>query len=191
MQCLHRWQKVLNPELVKGPWTKEVRMHARPVCDAQEDDLVVELVARHGAKRWSLIASHLSGRIGKQCRERYVRARRRLTGRADGTTTCTRASTRRRGPKRRMPLFWPRTRAWATSGPRLPSCCPGAPTMRSRTIGTRRCAARRCAASAPARPTRPPRTTATPACPHPLTRSRLPPCPPPPPLPPRPRPAPP
>ena len=23
-QCLHRWQKVLNPALVKGPWTKEV-----------------------------------------------------------------------------------------------------------------------------------------------------------------------
>ena len=26
VQCLHRWQKVLNPELVKGPWTKEVCM---------------------------------------------------------------------------------------------------------------------------------------------------------------------
>lgn len=24
VQCLHRWQKVLNPELVKGPWTQEV-----------------------------------------------------------------------------------------------------------------------------------------------------------------------
>lgn len=23
-QCSHRWQKVVNPELVKGPWTKEV-----------------------------------------------------------------------------------------------------------------------------------------------------------------------
>uniref|UniRef100_A0A8D0CGG8 MYB proto-onco, transcription factor n=1 Tax=Scleropages formosus TaxID=113540 RepID=A0A8D0CGG8_SCLFO len=23
VQCHHRWQKVLNPELVKGPWTKE------------------------------------------------------------------------------------------------------------------------------------------------------------------------
>uniref|UniRef100_A0A3Q2Y4H2 Uncharacterized protein n=1 Tax=Hippocampus comes TaxID=109280 RepID=A0A3Q2Y4H2_HIPCM len=22
-QCQHRWQKVLNPKLVKGPWTKE------------------------------------------------------------------------------------------------------------------------------------------------------------------------
>ncbi|KNA04281.1 hypothetical protein SOVF_201100 [Spinacia oleracea] len=26
VQCLHRWQKVLNPELVKGPWTKEVSL---------------------------------------------------------------------------------------------------------------------------------------------------------------------
>jgi len=24
VQCLHRWQKVLNPELIKGPWSKEV-----------------------------------------------------------------------------------------------------------------------------------------------------------------------
>lgn len=24
VQCLHRWQKVLNPEVVKGPWTKDV-----------------------------------------------------------------------------------------------------------------------------------------------------------------------
>ena len=28
MQCYHRWQKALNPDLVKGPWTKEVC----PVC---------------------------------------------------------------------------------------------------------------------------------------------------------------
>lgn len=59
VQCLQRWQKVLNPELVKGPWTKE------------EDDKVVELVRRYGPKRWSLIAQHLKGRIGKQCRERW------------------------------------------------------------------------------------------------------------------------
>lgn len=27
VQCLHRWQKVLNPELVKGSWTEEVRIN--------------------------------------------------------------------------------------------------------------------------------------------------------------------
>ncbi|KAJ0778919.1 putative transcription factor MYB-related family [Helianthus annuus] len=58
-QCLHRWQKVLNPDLVKGPWTKE------------EDDCIRELVENHGCKKWSLIAKHLAGRIGKQCRERW------------------------------------------------------------------------------------------------------------------------
>lgn len=58
-QCQQRWQKVLNPELIKGPWTKE------------EDAKVIELVQRYGPKRWSLIAKHLKGRLGKQCRERW------------------------------------------------------------------------------------------------------------------------
>lgn len=31
----------------------------------------MQLVQQHGPKRWSLIASHLKGRIGKQCRERW------------------------------------------------------------------------------------------------------------------------
>lgn len=59
VQCLHRWQKVLKPSLVKGPWTVE------------EDNKVMELVKKYGAKKWSLIASNLPGRIGKQCRERW------------------------------------------------------------------------------------------------------------------------
>ncbi|KAE8687638.1 hypothetical protein F3Y22_tig00111013pilonHSYRG00287 [Hibiscus syriacus] len=58
VQCLHRWQKVLNPELVKGPWSKE------------EDERIIELVNKFGPKTWSTIAQHLPGRIGKQCRER-------------------------------------------------------------------------------------------------------------------------
>jgi hypothetical protein len=29
VQCLHRWQKVLRPGLVKGPWTEEVRVPRR------------------------------------------------------------------------------------------------------------------------------------------------------------------
>ncbi|KAA8516425.1 hypothetical protein F0562_016718 [Nyssa sinensis] len=59
VQCLHRWQKVLNPELVKGPWTQE------------EDDKIIELVSRYGPTKWSVIAKSLPGRIGKQCRERW------------------------------------------------------------------------------------------------------------------------
>lgn len=59
VQCLHRWQKVLNPVLVKGPWTKE------------EDAIVESMVKQNGPKNWSLIAQNLPGRIGKQCRERW------------------------------------------------------------------------------------------------------------------------
>ncbi|MGH0133463.1 UNVERIFIED_CONTAM: hypothetical protein FKN15_069435 [Acipenser sinensis] len=32
---------------------------------------VIELVYKYGPKRWSVIAKHLHGRIGKQCRERW------------------------------------------------------------------------------------------------------------------------
>jgi len=27
IQCQHRWEKFLSPELVKGSWTKEARKH--------------------------------------------------------------------------------------------------------------------------------------------------------------------
>ncbi|KAH6754744.1 hypothetical protein C2S53_020628 [Perilla frutescens var. hirtella] len=59
VQCLHRWQKVLNPDLIKSPWTKE------------EDHRVIELVEKYGSKKWSFIAKFLHGRNGKQCRERW------------------------------------------------------------------------------------------------------------------------
>jgi hypothetical protein len=59
VQCLHRWQKVLKPGLIKGPWTPE------------EDAKVVALVKKYGQKKWSFIASELKGRLGKQCRERW------------------------------------------------------------------------------------------------------------------------
>ena len=39
-------------------WTKEA------------DSAIVELVAKYGPKHWSLIATHVPGRSGKQCRER-------------------------------------------------------------------------------------------------------------------------
>ncbi|XP_061731564.1 v-myb avian myeloblastosis viral oncogene homolog-like 2b isoform X1 [Nerophis ophidion] len=58
-QCQHRWIKVLDPDLIKGPWTKE------------EDDKVIELVSLYGHKQWAVVAKHLKGRLGKQCRERW------------------------------------------------------------------------------------------------------------------------
>ncbi|KAH8349446.1 hypothetical protein KR067_012725, partial [Drosophila pandora] len=58
-QVQQRWAKVLNPELIKGPWTRD------------EDEKVIELVRSFGPKKWTLIARYLNGRIGKQCRERW------------------------------------------------------------------------------------------------------------------------
>jgi hypothetical protein len=43
---------------VKGLWTRE------------EDAQLIDCVQKHGATRWSLVASHLVARTGKQCRER-------------------------------------------------------------------------------------------------------------------------
>ena len=58
VQCLHRWQKVLNPAPVKGPWTKE------------EDEILLQMVEKYGPRNWNHIAGDLPGRIGEQCRER-------------------------------------------------------------------------------------------------------------------------
>ena len=48
-----------SQENSRRPWTSE------------EDDLIVQLVAQHGTKNWSLIGTKLKNRSGKQCRERY------------------------------------------------------------------------------------------------------------------------
>jgi hypothetical protein len=49
-----------SSKLIKtGPWT------------AEEDRVVIDLVQENGPQKWTFIASHLSGRIGKQCRERW------------------------------------------------------------------------------------------------------------------------
>ena len=43
----------------RKPWTRE------------EDEKVAQLVAIHGTKKWSIVGAALSGRTGKQCRERW------------------------------------------------------------------------------------------------------------------------
>jgi hypothetical protein len=58
VQCLHRWQKVLRPGLVKGPWTPA------------EDAIIIKSIS-DGLTKWSEIAEAIPGRIGKQCRERW------------------------------------------------------------------------------------------------------------------------
>ena len=59
IQCLHRWTKILQPGLVKGPWTIE------------EDRKLTEWVKKEGPIKWSQCAEFIKGRNGKQCRERW------------------------------------------------------------------------------------------------------------------------
>lgn len=59
-QIMNRWNKVLNPKLVKGNWSKE------------EDEILTKWVHEHGESGWTKVAAQLPGRIGKQCRERWT-----------------------------------------------------------------------------------------------------------------------
>eukprot|EP00898_Chlorokybus_atmophyticus_P000895 jgi/Chlat1/1806/Chrsp135S02138 len=59
-QCRQHWHKVLNPDLIKGNWTKD------------EDDIIVTMVKKVGTKKWSLIAEQLVGRTDMQCRQRWL-----------------------------------------------------------------------------------------------------------------------
>lgn len=58
-QISERWNKVVDPSLVKGSWTRK------------EDELIISFVNQNGTKKWTKLASMLPGRIGKQCRERW------------------------------------------------------------------------------------------------------------------------
>ena len=57
---MNRWNKVLNPILIKGNWSKE------------EDELLINWVKENGERGWSKIADKLNGRIGKQCRGKWI-----------------------------------------------------------------------------------------------------------------------
>jgi hypothetical protein len=60
IQIAGRWEKVLNPDLIKGSWTRE------------EDLTIQEFVRMNGPRNWVQLALLLPGRIGKQCRERWT-----------------------------------------------------------------------------------------------------------------------
>ena len=60
--------------LARRRWRYRVRPDARvaPPCRApQEDTLLRQLIAKHGARNWSVIANGIRGRSGKSCRLRW------------------------------------------------------------------------------------------------------------------------
>ena len=60
VQCLHRWTKILQPGLTKGPWSIE------------EDRKLIQWVKKEGPCKWTTCAEFIKGRSGKQCRERWL-----------------------------------------------------------------------------------------------------------------------
>lgn len=58
-QVASRWDKYLDPNLIKGAFTEE------------EDNLVRKYVEQFGPRRWQKITEFVPGRSAKQCRERW------------------------------------------------------------------------------------------------------------------------
>jgi hypothetical protein len=58
-EVIDRWEKVLNPNLLKNSWSRE------------EDAKIMEFVRTHGCQDWSQLSELLPGRIGKQYKERW------------------------------------------------------------------------------------------------------------------------
>merc|ERR1719240_946409 len=53
------------------PAMAAAKVNAKRAWTEAEDKQLIETVTKFGAQRWSLIASHMTGRVGKQCRERW------------------------------------------------------------------------------------------------------------------------
>lgn len=59
MQCMQRYNKIAKNSSIKGSWTKE------------EDQKLYNWVSTHGATKWAQASKIISGRTGKQIRERW------------------------------------------------------------------------------------------------------------------------
>ena len=58
-QCHKRWNIVLNPEIIKGHWTRE------------QDNQLIKAELKYGAGNWCKIAKHVQGRSNHQCLHRW------------------------------------------------------------------------------------------------------------------------
>ncbi|KAI8077187.1 Homeodomain-like protein, partial [Thamnidium elegans] len=59
-QCLHRWEKSINPAIKRTKWTDK------------ESDLMRRAVQLYGLGSWTKVQRLLPGRTDMQCRERWV-----------------------------------------------------------------------------------------------------------------------
>ena len=61
-QCLQRWTLTLNPNIIKGRFSKE------------ENKLLRETVETNGPENWPQIAENIPGRTRKQCRVKWIQS---------------------------------------------------------------------------------------------------------------------
>eukprot|EP01118_Nematostelium_gracile_P008682 TRINITY_DN2878_c0_g1_i1.p1 TRINITY_DN2878_c0_g1~~TRINITY_DN2878_c0_g1_i1.p1 ORF type:complete len:222 (-),score=60.22 TRINITY_DN2878_c0_g1_i1:186-851(-) len=62
-QCYQRWHRVLNPSILKGPWSKEeTEILSKVVRELQMDKI-----------SWSQVAKHIPGRTDIQCRYQFLK----------------------------------------------------------------------------------------------------------------------
>jgi hypothetical protein len=50
---------------------KKKQRKPKKIWSEQEDQRLLYLISQYGAAKWSVIAAHMEGRQGKQCRERW------------------------------------------------------------------------------------------------------------------------
>ncbi|XP_052179782.1 uncharacterized protein LOC127793055 [Diospyros lotus] len=60
-QCLARYQRSLNPSIMKRNWTED------------DDDKLRSAIETFGESNWQLVASMLEGRTGTQCSNRWIK----------------------------------------------------------------------------------------------------------------------
>jgi hypothetical protein len=79
-QCNQHWHRVLNPEIIKKPWTEE------------EDSILIRCVQKYGESSWKQVSQELKGRTDIQCRHRWT-LMRKYDGKSNNYRSYTRKST--------------------------------------------------------------------------------------------------
>ncbi|KAL4935592.1 hypothetical protein BDV06DRAFT_217317 [Aspergillus oleicola] len=72
-QCSKRWSHAINPDIDHSPWT------------AQEDDLLIHKVNKHGHYWQQIVSSYFPGRTSLAAKNRYHILQRRLKSEGTGT----------------------------------------------------------------------------------------------------------
>ena len=108
--------------VVKGAWS------------AEEDALLLKAIEANGTRKWSVLASHLPGRTGKQCRERWHNQLNPDISKSPWTEDEDRASPASPAPARAP---HPRDPAQASSSASTPSSARGGRTSRRCSAGAR------------------------------------------------------